>query len=415
MVSCIRTEKSDSAPVEIDKIDTVESAPIAPKDSKDKDIEEPRTNSDVQEVLKCSKDEEVEIGSAPQKTASPTLQAAPIVTTDEPYIKLGRLESVDQKEVLDFIRRFEDLSDRHEGVKMPCLSRIIEPACMYCIYDAMGMKKRPSRTECDRHTICEFMTAIKRHFKSLYQIPNLLAELEAIKYQSTGQSISASQILTYCYEWTKLCEEHRLIIRNSPTHHRNMVDLFVRNLGPVPFTKRVQRAIEVARGPGYRPTGDFQLQSEALDDVKAYVNMCLRSALDYKAHHDQLMGITSAAPSDRTKAKAMKSWEDDSAPPVLSGYHSGAFTATQAPQPVPQSVPPVGHQLRSYVPMYVPSSQPVSTMTYRGPSGPHRDIPMNISLHPKPRELPSHAPHLDARSVIILTTRGFRLFLTMLK
>ncbi|GKT28671.1 hypothetical protein ADUPG1_000800, partial [Aduncisulcus paluster] len=55
-------EKFDSAPVEIDKFDTVESAPIAPKDSKDEDTEEPRTNSDVQEVLKCSEDEEVEIG-----------------------------------------------------------------------------------------------------------------------------------------------------------------------------------------------------------------------------------------------------------------------------------------------------------------------------------------------------------------
>ncbi|GKT32505.1 Transposon Tf2-6 polyprotein, partial [Aduncisulcus paluster] len=219
-------------------------------------------------------------------------------------------------------------------------------------------------------------------------IPNLLAKLEVIKCQSTGQSISASQILTYCYEWTKLCEEHRLIIKNSPTHHRDMVDLFVRNLGPVPFTKRVQRAVEVARSPGYRPTGDFQLQSEALDDVKAYVNLCLRGALDYKAHHDQLMGITSAAPSDGTKAKAMKSWDDVPAPLVLSGYHSGSFTATQAPQPVPQSVPPVGHQLRSYVPMYVPSSQPVSTMPYRATSGPTPRHPNEYFTAPQAQRTP---------------------------
>ncbi|GKT28136.1 hypothetical protein ADUPG1_000453 [Aduncisulcus paluster] len=51
--------------------------------------------------------------------------AAPLVNTDEPYMKLGCLESIKEKEVLEFIRKFEDLVERRPSVKLPCLSRII--------------------------------------------------------------------------------------------------------------------------------------------------------------------------------------------------------------------------------------------------------------------------------------------------
>ncbi|GKT31024.1 hypothetical protein ADUPG1_005730, partial [Aduncisulcus paluster] len=101
------------------------------------------------------------------------------------------------------------------------------------------------------------------------------------------------------------------------SHKRDLVDLFVANLGDVPFTRRVKKALTNARAHGYKTTDPYELKSEDIEDVKRYVNQSLKHAMQFKAQFDQSLGIT-APPEPTTKPKT---WDDmPPGKPVLNSY-----------------------------------------------------------------------------------------------
>ncbi|GKT30222.1 hypothetical protein ADUPG1_005437, partial [Aduncisulcus paluster] len=126
----------------------------------------------------------------------------------------------------------------------------------------------------------------------MYELPALIEDLSKIKCEHTGQTITGAQAMTYCYQWTKAYNAHLQVIRRNSSHKRDLVDLFVANLGDVPFTRRVKKALTNARAHGYKTTDPYELKYEDIEDVKRYVNQSLKHAMQFKAQFDQILGIT---------------------------------------------------------------------------------------------------------------------------
>ncbi|GKT13494.1 hypothetical protein ADUPG1_003969, partial [Aduncisulcus paluster] len=127
--------------------------------------EKPRTTVEDEGAEKVSPDakkKSSDIDSSQPPVTSPMLQSlAPIVSTEDPYVKLGRLESVERQTVLNHISEFEELSERYPAIKLPVLTRIIEPAAISTICDGLQIKRLDPKYDCDRARVLDFISTIK--------------------------------------------------------------------------------------------------------------------------------------------------------------------------------------------------------------------------------------------------------------
>ncbi|GKT32280.1 hypothetical protein ADUPG1_006467 [Aduncisulcus paluster] len=114
-ITATKTEKAEI--VDDSKITERDVPDSAPKAKKSTSKENPRTTVEDEGAEKVSHDAERKTSdidsSQLNPVTSPTLQSlAPIVPTEDPYVKLGRLESVERQTVLNYIAKFEELSER---------------------------------------------------------------------------------------------------------------------------------------------------------------------------------------------------------------------------------------------------------------------------------------------------------------
>ncbi|GKT25070.1 hypothetical protein ADUPG1_012923 [Aduncisulcus paluster] len=63
-----------------------------------------------------------------------------------------------------YIAEFEELSERYPGIKLPVLTRIIEPAAIITIYDGLQIKRLAPKYDGDRAMVLDFIDLIKDQF-----------------------------------------------------------------------------------------------------------------------------------------------------------------------------------------------------------------------------------------------------------